>query len=523
MLYMNIKQAKEEIKNTFLAYTRKRTSGEFCVPLAAQRPILLIGPPGIGKTAIVAQVAQELKTGFLSYTMTHHTRQSAIGLPLIKEKKFGEKQYAITEYTMSEIIGAVYEQMEQTGCKEGILFLDEINCVSETLAPTMLQFLQYKMFGTHHLPEGWLIVTASNPPMYNKSVREFDLVTLDRIKRIDITEDYDVWKEYAISRIHSVILSYLDLKKDAFYKIERNMTGMVFVTARGWEDLSIVLSVYEEMGIEITKEFLTEYIQFPELAADFKNYYDLYKKYRDYYHIEEIVMGHFEKEQVERLRNAPFDEAVCVIHLFLSKLQEGFSQAFLEDGITKELHKLLQAWKIKALQARNGIEALQDLKEVFSILETRWKQGKENRIFSGFQDSKEEEILSFARQICMNYQDILSKEANLSKITGEESFEIIKKNFSLQIEKRKKSVSLVKAQLDTSFDFLEEAFHSSQEMVIFITELSSRKEAVWFIMENGCDKFYQYNEDLLFYEKEKALRTEISKLGEELTLDFLEN
>ena len=49
------------------------------------------------------------------------------------------------------------------------------------------------MFGTHHLPEGWLIVTASNPPMYNKSVREFDLVTLDRIKRIDITEDYDVW------------------------------------------------------------------------------------------------------------------------------------------------------------------------------------------------------------------------------------------------------------------------------------------------------------------------------------------
>ena len=73
---MNIKQAKEEIKNTFLAYTRKRTSGEFCIPLAAQRPILLIGPPGIGKTAIVAQVAQELKTGFLSYTMTHHTRQS---------------------------------------------------------------------------------------------------------------------------------------------------------------------------------------------------------------------------------------------------------------------------------------------------------------------------------------------------------------------------------------------------------------------------------------------------------------
>mgnify|MGYP007134713114 CR=1 FL=1 len=54
---------------------------------------------------------------------------------------------------MSEIIASVYETMERTGCQEGILFLDEINCVSETLAPTMLQFLQNKTFGTHRVPE----------------------------------------------------------------------------------------------------------------------------------------------------------------------------------------------------------------------------------------------------------------------------------------------------------------------------------------------------------------------------------
>ena len=48
---------------------------------------------------------------------------------------------------MSEIIASVYEVMEESGIREGILFLDEINCVSETLAPSMLQFLQYKVFG----------------------------------------------------------------------------------------------------------------------------------------------------------------------------------------------------------------------------------------------------------------------------------------------------------------------------------------------------------------------------------------
>ncbi len=98
---------------------------------------------------------------------------------------------------MSEIIASVYEKMRETGLKEGILFIDEINCVSETLAPTMLQFLQCKTFGNQAVPEGWIIVAAGNPPEYNKSVRDFDVVTLDRIKKIDVDVNYDVWKEYA--------------------------------------------------------------------------------------------------------------------------------------------------------------------------------------------------------------------------------------------------------------------------------------------------------------------------------------
>lgn len=53
--------------------------------------------------------------------------------------------------------------MEATGLQEGILFIDEINCVSETLAPTMLQFLQCKTFGNQAVPAGWVIVAAGNP------------------------------------------------------------------------------------------------------------------------------------------------------------------------------------------------------------------------------------------------------------------------------------------------------------------------------------------------------------------------
>ena len=229
---MNIKEAKEEIKNAMRAYFTKDQYGDYVISLEKQRPVFLMGPPGIGKTAIMEQIASELGVGLVSYSMTHHTRQSALGLPFIAKKIYGGKEYDVSEYTMSEIIASVYDMMEETGVKEGILFLDEINCVSETLAPAMLQFLQYKIFGKHRVPEGWIVVTAGNPPEYNNSVHEYDIATWDRLKRIDIDPDYSVWKEYAYQKgIHPAILSYLDIKKDNFYKIETTIEGKTYITA----------------------------------------------------------------------------------------------------------------------------------------------------------------------------------------------------------------------------------------------------------------------------------------------------
>ena len=58
------------------------------------------------------QIAQDLDVGFVSYSMTHHTRQSALGLPFIAKKTYDGVEYDVSEYTMSEIIAAVYDAME---------------------------------------------------------------------------------------------------------------------------------------------------------------------------------------------------------------------------------------------------------------------------------------------------------------------------------------------------------------------------------------------------------------------------
>ena len=86
---MNIKQAKNEVIRTVRAYLEKRDNGEYMIPVIRQRPLLLLGAPGIGKTQIMEQVANECGIGLVSYTITHHTRQSAVGLPFIREKTYG--------------------------------------------------------------------------------------------------------------------------------------------------------------------------------------------------------------------------------------------------------------------------------------------------------------------------------------------------------------------------------------------------------------------------------------------------
>ena len=277
---MNIEEAKEEIKRTVKAYHQKDASGCYKIPVERQRPLFLMGPPGIGKTAIVEQVAEELGINLISYTITHHTRQSAIGLPYISKKMYGDREVSITEYTMSEIVASVYEQIEKTGISEGILFLDEINAVSETLAPTMLQFLQYKTFGMHQVPEGFVLVTAGNPTEYNKSVRDFDIVTLDRLRKIEIQEDFSSFKNYAYNAgLHSAILSYLEIKKENFYFVKQDLDGKRFVTARAWEDLSKIMQVYEELHYPLEEKLMAEYLADEEVAKDFALYDDLYCKY----------------------------------------------------------------------------------------------------------------------------------------------------------------------------------------------------------------------------------------------------
>lgn len=496
---MNIKEAKLQIKEALTAYFTKNQYGHYIIPIEKQRPIFLIGAPGIGKTAIMEQISKELNVGLVSYSMTHHTRQSALGLPFITDKQYASDHYKVSEYTMSEIISSIYDYIENTGHQEGILFLDEINCVSETLMPSMLQFLQYKIFGRHRIPEGWIVVTAGNPPEYNTSVKEFDIVTMDRLKKIEITPNYQAFKEYALeNNIHPSITTYLEHKKDHFYKVETTLEGKAFVTPRGWEDLSQMIRLYEYHHFQVDTDLIMQYLQHKSISKDFALYYDLFHKYQSDYQIETIFHNQASDAIKQRAKHARFDEKIALIGL-------------LSDTLSNQIKDILE--KQDAL-----VTLLEDLKQLKQQLSQNTYSDVIHQHINHFHDLiiKGKKFNTLSSHEINQYSYIVEfYEHNLS-FYDHSHFEDLKQNFTKEVNHIKEDAHIISTQLHHLFLFMEEVYQNGQEMSIFVTELTMNQYTAQFISQYGCDKYFEHNKDLMFYERHKELLQQINELNIDL-------
>jgi len=498
---MNIGQAKEYIKNSISIYLKKDEYGDYRIPVVRQRPVFLLGAPGIGKTAIMEQIASEMGIALVSYSMTHHTRQSALGLPFIKQKVYGDVSVDVSEYTMSEIIASIYETMEESGVKEGILFLDEINCVSETLAPSMLQFLQYKVFGRHSVPEGWVIVTAGNPPEYNKSVREFDVVTMDRLKVLSVEADYPTWRKYAIEKhIHAAVLNFLELKKEYFYHMETTSAGRQYVTARGWEDLSEIILMYEEDGIKVDEDLVGQYLRSEQIVREFCAYYDLYNKYKRDYQVDMLVKGENFEAASEKVKKASFDERLSLLGLLLDRELEEMRDCVHTTDYLKEL-----MIPLKSVKTAESVRA--ELVNQAALRDTVINKLEKANSLSADDKKKHKRIKSFMNRMI----EVIDE-------TGNENFDTVNDRFNQEVSDMKKLVAEAGEHIHNMFSFVAQAFGDSQgasdEMLILVTEMTVNIDSSRYISMFGSEDYQKYNSLLMVSKRNDVMREDIMKLFE---------
>lgn len=539
---MNIKSATKQIEGAVRAYLAKDDDGTYLVSPQMQRPVVLMGPPGVGKTAIASQVAERLGINFVSYSITHHTRQSALGLPYIDEATYDGTTYKVSRYTMSEIIASVYDSMERTGVREGILFLDEINCASETLMPAMLQFLQYKTFGQHRLPTGWVIVCAGNPPAYNRAARDFDPAMLDRLKRIDVEPDLDVWMEYAVTHgVHSAITSYLQAKPDRFYQLRAGVSHVRVVTARGWEDLSRMLVAYERVGIKPDLDLVSQYLQDPDTAEDFWLFLELFSHYRSDYDASAILDGHAAPNVVARAANAGADEKIALVGLLSSAALDRVGHVDVRervlrgqrDAVSQALddpsyvQKRLVEAKRAAQEAMADGSVSQDRQHEAAACARLWERlargTAEADAAAGDFDTATGDSDAVAN-VEAGKSNSASKGFDASSGEPGEDFSSVSERsrratrlrdaYNSLVSELMASVEKVGDQLDHLLEFVEQAFGDGDQTLMLVSRLAADPAFMRFEAHHGSPRFADLSKKLMLHERGIDLLQEADELEE---------
>lgn len=172
------------------------------------------------------------------------------------------------------------------------------------------------------------------------------MVTLDRIKRIDVEENFEVWKEYAYRQgIHPAVISYLEIRRKNFYRIENTVDGKVFATARGWEDLSQLIQVYEMLEKTVDRDVVYQYIQHKMIAKDFANYLALYYKYKQDYAVEDLLKGEWDPSIIQKIKNAPLDEHLSIVGLLSGRLGEAFAACYRADAMVTKIYEYMLLYR----------------------------------------------------------------------------------------------------------------------------------------------------------------------------------
>ena len=350
-------------------------------------------------------------------------------------------------------------------------------------------------------------------------------MTLDRLKKIDVEENFGVWKEYAYRQgIHPAVISYLELRKQNFYKVETTVDGKCFATARGWEDLSQLIQVYESLGKKADREVISQYIQHQKIARDFANYLELYHKYKADYGVEEILHGKWNTAVLQKVKAAAFDEHLKIVSLFNGKLSELFTECFLSDAyVTRMYEYLLHYREGQELEAGDG-QATEgtgnrQVPEVSGSVRIPVSIGDElHRAEKDLEELEQKELLTRQEEIILK-RVIAALERFTISVKGtlaaeNTEFEAVKALFQKEVDAREALIEQTSETLTHVFDFMEDAFGESQEMVALITELNANYYSVWFINEYGCEQYYRYNKGLLFQERYQSIVREMDDVEE---------
>ena len=183
--------------------------------------------------------------------------------------------------------------------------------------------------------------------------------------------------------------------------------------------------------------------------------------------------------------------------MLIGRLGTCFKEYFLKDRFVTILYEYLKLYK-------------SNLQIDLVVCEAREKYEKLR---------KEEQMTKQEDHVRKQVVDTLESYEQLVKaehLDGEAAFERVKEAFGQEVAEREELTEQTLSALEHAFNFMEDAFGDSQEMVSFVTELNTNYYSIQFLKENDCDKYYQYNKKLLFDKQQEEILSEMDAVEQDL-------
>ena len=218
--------------------------------------VMIWGAPGIGKSSIVAKVAQDAGIGIVDLRLSQLAPTDLRGLPVADA---GVSRWYPPEFLPRE--------------GRGILFLDEINMAPPAVQGISQQLILDRRVGSYVVPDGWFIWAAGNRSEDHASVFEMPAPLSNRFIHFEVNADFESFKQYAIScGVHETIIGFLSFRPSLLHQPDE--TRPAWPSPRSWFMANQLyqsgMSIHPAVGAPAAAEFeayLEVYRNMPNLDA----------------------------------------------------------------------------------------------------------------------------------------------------------------------------------------------------------------------------------------------------------------
>jgi hypothetical protein len=199
----------------------------------SQRPLFLWGPPGIGKSEVVADIANEMGGFMIDLRLGQMDPTDIRGIPFYN-KELGKMDWAPPIDLPDAELAAQYPVV--------VLFLDEMNSAAPGVQAAAYQLILNRRVGKYVLPDNVVLIAAGNRDSDKGVTYRMPTPLANRFVHIEMRVDFPSWHEWAVNnKIHTDVVGYLSFAKQDLYDFDAKSSSRAFATPRSWSFVSQLL------------------------------------------------------------------------------------------------------------------------------------------------------------------------------------------------------------------------------------------------------------------------------------------